>query len=170
MCVQVAARVRTEDGEEQWILAEVVSYNSHNHRYVVDDIDEEGHNEKRLSIIYLLWRCLTLQCILIIQKQIVCTCIHVSNCRRYHVSKRRIIPLPRFKVDPKVHPQALFKPKQVLSQHAVDFTCICTDANAVLLYPQYEYMYYMGKDYSGPHWDSNSGPIIRHNYPMLLGL
>ena len=49
MCllVQVAARVRTEDGEEQWILAEVVSYNSHNHRYVVDDIDEEGHNEKR---------------------------------------------------------------------------------------------------------------------------
>ncbi len=52
MCVglppsQVAARVRTEDGEEQWILAEVVSYNSHNHRYIVDDIDEEGHNEKR---------------------------------------------------------------------------------------------------------------------------
>ena len=45
--VQVAARVRTEDGEEQWILAEVVSYNSHSHRYVVDDIDEEGHNEKR---------------------------------------------------------------------------------------------------------------------------
>ena len=43
----MAARVRTEDGEEQWILAEVVSYNSHNHRYVVDDIDEEGHNEKR---------------------------------------------------------------------------------------------------------------------------
>ena len=47
MVAQVAARVRTEDGEEQWILAEVVSYNSHNHRYVVDDIDEEGHNEKR---------------------------------------------------------------------------------------------------------------------------
>ena len=45
--MQVAARVRTEDGEEQWILAEVVSYNSHNHRYIVDDIDEEGHNEKR---------------------------------------------------------------------------------------------------------------------------
>lgn len=66
---QVAARVRTEDGdEEQWILAEVclackhfgshafhvtdflwqvVSYNSHYHRYMVDDIDEEGHNEKR---------------------------------------------------------------------------------------------------------------------------
>ena len=44
---QVAARVKTEDGEEQWILAEVHSYNSHNHRYIVDDIDEEGHNEQR---------------------------------------------------------------------------------------------------------------------------
>ena len=47
LLVQVAARVRTEDGEEQWILAEVFSYNSHNHRYCVDDIDEEGHNEQR---------------------------------------------------------------------------------------------------------------------------
>ena len=47
MLCQVAARVRTEDGEESWILAEVVSYNSHNHRYIVDDIDEEGHDEKR---------------------------------------------------------------------------------------------------------------------------
>ncbi len=44
---QVAARVRTEDGEEQWILAEVHSYSSQNHRYSVDDIDEEGHNEQR---------------------------------------------------------------------------------------------------------------------------
>jgi SAGA-associated factor 29 len=86
---QVAARVRTEDGEEQWILAEVVSYNSHNHRYVVDDIDEEGHNEKR----------------------------------RYHVSKRRIIPLPRYKVDPKLHPQALFKPKQLVLALYPQTTC-----------------------------------------------
>lgn len=45
--------MRTEDGEEQWILAEVVSYNSHNHRYIVDDIDEEGHNEKRCVIVYI---------------------------------------------------------------------------------------------------------------------
>lgn len=43
--LQVAARVKTEDGEEQWILAEVFSYQ--NHRYSVDDIDEEGHNELR---------------------------------------------------------------------------------------------------------------------------
>ncbi len=33
--------------------------------------------------------------------------------RRYHVSKRRIIPLPIYKVNPEVHPEALFKPKQV---------------------------------------------------------
>lgn len=46
---QVAARVNTEAGseEEQWILAAVVSYNSHYHRYMVDDIDEEGHIEKK---------------------------------------------------------------------------------------------------------------------------
>ena len=31
-------------------MAEVVSYNSHNHRYIVDDIDEEGHNERRLGM------------------------------------------------------------------------------------------------------------------------
>jgi SAGA-associated factor 29 len=45
---QVAARVNTETGEDdQWILAVVVSYNSHYHRYHVDDIDEEGHIEKK---------------------------------------------------------------------------------------------------------------------------
>lgn len=86
---QVAARVRTEDGEEQWILAEVVSYNSHNHRYIVDDIDEEGHNEKR----------------------------------RYHVSKRRIIPLPMYKADPQTTLQALFKPKQLVLALYPQTTC-----------------------------------------------
>ena len=45
---QVAARVNTDTNEdEQWILAVVVSYNSHYHRYIVDDIDEEGHIEKK---------------------------------------------------------------------------------------------------------------------------
>ena len=48
---QVAARVKTEEGDEQWILAEVFSYNSHNHRYCVDDIDEEGHCEQRYMYI-----------------------------------------------------------------------------------------------------------------------
>lgn len=86
---QVAARVKTEDGEEQWILAEVFSYSSQNHRYSVDDIDEEGHNEQR----------------------------------RYHVSKRRIIPLPMYKVDPQVHPDALFKPKQLVLALYPQTTC-----------------------------------------------
>ena len=31
--VQVAAHVKTDDGEEQWILAVVNSYNSHSHKY-----------------------------------------------------------------------------------------------------------------------------------------
>ncbi len=30
---QVAARVRTPDGEEQWILAEVVSFNPSTNKY-----------------------------------------------------------------------------------------------------------------------------------------
>ena len=53
---QVAARVKTEDGEEeQWILAVVVAYNSHYHRYTVDDIDEEGHNDKKWDMICSLF-------------------------------------------------------------------------------------------------------------------
>ena len=31
--IQVAAHVKTDDGEEQWILAVVNSYNSHSHKY-----------------------------------------------------------------------------------------------------------------------------------------
>eukprot|EP00731_Ephydatia_muelleri_P023242 Em0015g825a len=93
---QVAARVRTEDGEEQWILAEVVSYNSHNHRYIVDDIDEEGHNEKRCE---KRWE------------------------GRYHVSKRRIIPLPIYKADPANTPQALFKVNQLVLALYPQTTC-----------------------------------------------
>jgi hypothetical protein len=37
----------------------------------------------------------------------------LPSFRRYHVSKRRIIPLPMYKVDPAVHPDALFKLNQV---------------------------------------------------------
>ena len=40
---KVAARVKGDDGEENWILAEVVSYHSASGKYDVDDIDaEEG--------------------------------------------------------------------------------------------------------------------------------
>ena len=42
---KVAARVRGADGEENWILAEVVSYNSAQARYEVDDIDAEEGKE-----------------------------------------------------------------------------------------------------------------------------
>ena len=62
--------MRTEDGEEQWILAEVVSYNSHNHRYIVDDIDEEGHNEKRWAISLLGAHVLIVRCV-----DFLCYCI-----------------------------------------------------------------------------------------------
>ena len=54
---QVAARVKTDDGEEeQWILAVVVNYNSHYHRYTVDDIDEEGHNDKKYGHTHSLYK------------------------------------------------------------------------------------------------------------------
>ncbi|XP_058868442.1 SAGA-associated factor 29 isoform X3 [Acipenser ruthenus] len=39
---KVAARVKAVDGDEQWILAEVVSYSHAANKYEVDDIDEEG--------------------------------------------------------------------------------------------------------------------------------
>nr|CAB3228129.1 SAGA-associated factor 29 homolog [Phallusia mammillata] len=45
---KVAAKVKTEE-EEQWILAEVVSYNSTTLKYEVDDIDEEGRAFHTLS-------------------------------------------------------------------------------------------------------------------------
>ncbi|KAK2145827.1 hypothetical protein LSH36_655g01052 [Paralvinella palmiformis] len=47
---KVAARVRAQDGEENWILAEIVSYNSNSNKYDVDDIDaEEGKERHTLS-------------------------------------------------------------------------------------------------------------------------
>ena len=42
---KVAARVRSSDGEENWILAEVVSYHNASAKYDVDDIDAEEGNE-----------------------------------------------------------------------------------------------------------------------------
>ena len=41
----VAARVKSSDGEENWILAEVVSYNAVTGKYEVDDIDAEEGRE-----------------------------------------------------------------------------------------------------------------------------
>ncbi len=42
---KVAARVRASDGEENWILAEVVSYSGASNKYDVDDIDAEEGKE-----------------------------------------------------------------------------------------------------------------------------
>ncbi|KAH0626583.1 hypothetical protein JD844_001650 [Phrynosoma platyrhinos] len=46
---KVAARVKAVDGDEQWILAEAVSYNHATNKYEVDDIDEEGKERHTLS-------------------------------------------------------------------------------------------------------------------------
>ena len=45
----VAALVRSPDGDENWILAEVVSYNHSSAKYEVDDIDEEQKDRHNLS-------------------------------------------------------------------------------------------------------------------------
>ena len=44
-CDMVAARVKGQDDEENWILAEVVTYNSATSKYDVDDIDADDGNE-----------------------------------------------------------------------------------------------------------------------------
>lgn len=44
-----AALVRSPDGDENWILAEVVSYSSSTGKYEVDDIDEEQKDRHTLS-------------------------------------------------------------------------------------------------------------------------
>jgi len=41
----VAARVKGQDDEENWILAEVVTYNTATSKYDVDDIDADDGNE-----------------------------------------------------------------------------------------------------------------------------
>lgn len=45
----VAALVRSPDGDENWILAETVSYNHSSAKYEVDDIDEEQKDRHTLS-------------------------------------------------------------------------------------------------------------------------
>ena len=45
----VAALVKGPEGEENWILAEVVSYNHNTTKYDVDDIDEEDKVRHTLS-------------------------------------------------------------------------------------------------------------------------
>jgi SAGA-associated factor 29 len=44
-----AALVKSPEGDENWILAEIVSYNTTSGRYEVDDIDEEQKDRHTLS-------------------------------------------------------------------------------------------------------------------------
>ena len=44
-----AALVKGDEGDENWILAEVVSYSSMSGKYEVDDIDEEQKDRHTLS-------------------------------------------------------------------------------------------------------------------------
>ncbi|XP_062919086.1 SAGA-associated factor 29 isoform X2 [Mobula hypostoma] len=46
---KVAARVKGLDADEQWILAEAVSYNHSTNKYEVDDIDEEGKDPRMIT-------------------------------------------------------------------------------------------------------------------------
>ncbi|XP_054389746.1 SAGA-associated factor 29-like [Pongo abelii] len=46
---KVTARVKAMDGDEQWILAEVISYSHTTNKYEVDDIDEEGKERHSMS-------------------------------------------------------------------------------------------------------------------------
>lgn len=45
----MAALVKSTDGDENWILAEVVQYMASSGRYEVDDIDEEQKDRHTLS-------------------------------------------------------------------------------------------------------------------------
>lgn len=45
----VAALVKSQDGDENWILAEVVHYNHSWNKYEIDDIDEEQKERHVLS-------------------------------------------------------------------------------------------------------------------------
>nr|XP_037846026.1 SAGA-associated factor 29 [Chlorocebus sabaeus] len=53
---KVAARVKAVDGDEQWILAEVVSYSHATNKYEVDDIDEEARGVSRPGLRHDLGR------------------------------------------------------------------------------------------------------------------
>ncbi|PIK38341.1 putative SAGA-associated factor 29-like isoform X1 [Apostichopus japonicus] len=45
----VAARVKERDGDENWILAEVLNFQSSTNKYEIMDIDEEGKERHQLS-------------------------------------------------------------------------------------------------------------------------
>ncbi|KAG7301373.1 hypothetical protein JYU34_014312 [Plutella xylostella] len=82
----VAARVRSADNEDNWILAEVVSWLPAQGKYEVDDIDEEQKN-------------------------------------RHVLSKRRVVPLPLMRADPRTDEYALFPKGAVVMALYPQTTC-----------------------------------------------
>ncbi|XP_063366695.1 SAGA-associated factor 29 [Cydia amplana] len=82
----VAALVRVSDKEENWILAEVVSWLPAQGKYEVDDIDEEQKN-------------------------------------RHVLSKRRVVPLPLMRADPRTDEHALFPKGAVVMALYPQTTC-----------------------------------------------
>lgn len=83
---KVAARVKTQEAEEQWILAEVVAFNSLTNKYDVDDIDEEGKESHSLS-------------------------------------RRRIVPLSRWKANLNTDSDALFEKGTIIMALYPQTTC-----------------------------------------------
>ena len=49
---QVAARVKSEDSEENWILSEVISFNGVTNKFDVDDIDAEEGKEYVVTLLF----------------------------------------------------------------------------------------------------------------------
>ncbi|CAB3257073.1 unnamed protein product [Arctia plantaginis] len=82
----VAALVRVSEKEENWILAEVVSWLPAQGKYEVDDIDEEQKN-------------------------------------RHILSKRRVVPLPLMRADPRTDEHALFPKDAVVMALYPQTTC-----------------------------------------------
>ena len=82
----VASLVKGPEGEENWILAEVVSYNANTGKYDVDDIDEE-------------------------QKD------------RHTLSKRKIIPLPMWRANYELNPEALYEKGTTVNAIYPQTTC-----------------------------------------------
>ncbi|XP_056871131.1 SAGA-associated factor 29 isoform X1 [Takifugu flavidus] len=125
---KVAARVKAVDGDEQWILAEVVSYNHSTNKYEVDDIDEEGKETDGWSFLPV---CLPVSCSSGSSQRLnsksvcvcVCACVRACVCRRHTLSRRRIIPLPQWKANPETDPEALFSKDQLVLALYPQTTC-----------------------------------------------
>ena len=93
-----AALVRGPEGDENWILAEVVSHNGSSGRYEVDDIDEEQKERHTLSR-YASGTLFRIRC--------------GSSQRAFkqmtdNLLRRKVIPLPTMRACPETNSEALY--------------------------------------------------------------